>query len=324
MKPATSLLFVAAASLSAFSFQPARAENEKGEAFSDPKDAGVDYAIQGEYTGDNCAAQVIAMGGGKFHILGWSHGLPGQSPDAEKKIEVNAERTGDQTTAAFNENGWKGSLGNGKLTGTDTDGKTWELTRIVRQSPTLGEKPPADSIVLFDGTNADAWDGGKVDDRHFLEGGTKSKQKFQNFHLHVEFMTPFKPYARGQERGNSGVYLQDRYEIQVLDSFGTKGDAGDCGAVYGQYPPKLNMSFPPLTWQTYDVDFTAAKFDADGKRTDNARATIKQNGVLIQDNVAIKGSTGGGQKETPEPGPFQLQYHGNPVFFKNIWVVEKK
>jgi hypothetical protein len=178
--------------------------------------------------------------------------------------------------------------------------------------------------VLFDGSNADAWSNGHVDDRKLLAGGTKSNQKFGDFTLHVEFRTPFKPTARGQGRGNSGVYLQDRYEVQVLDSFGLKGENNECGGIYSKIKPRVNACFPPLSWQTYDIDFEAARFDADGKKTKNAVATVRHNGILIHDHVEIPGSTGGGQPEKAEPGPIQLQGHGNPVFFRNIWIVEKK
>ncbi len=312
--------FLACACLAALALPSPAAD--KQDAFLDPQNAGPDYPIQGEYAGDNCAAQVIALGDGHFHIVGWTHGLPGAAAEAERKVEVDAKRDGD--AVVFDGSGWKGAIAAGILTGTDKDGKKWELKRTVRESPTANAKPPAGATMLFDGTNADAWEGGRIDERHFLAGGTKSKAKFQNFSLHVEFFLPFKPFARGQERANSGVYLQDRYEIQVLDSFGLKSDAGDCAAVYSQHAPLVNACYPPLQWQTYDVEFTAAQFDADGKKIKNAVTTVKQNGVIIQEKQEIKGSTGGGQKETPEPGPFQLQAHGNPVYFKNIWVVEKK
>jgi hypothetical protein len=110
----------------------------------------------------------------------------------------------------------------------------------------------------------------------------------------------------------------------VLDSFGLKGEDNEAGGIYHTSKPKLNMCFPPLSWQTYDIDFEAARWDAEGKKTKNAVLTVKLNGVLVQDHVDVPQPTPGGAKETAEPGPIQLQGHGNPVFFRNIWVVEKK
>ncbi|HSI15376.1 MAG TPA: DUF1080 domain-containing protein [Chthoniobacter sp.] len=297
-------------------------EKAADETFIEPDKAGPDFTVQGEYTGEKCGAQVVALGGGQFHIVGWSKGLPGTTDEAVKKIEVDAQRAGDKVT--FDGNGWKGKIEAGQLTGTNDEGRTLELSHTVRESPTLGVKPPAGATVLFDGTNADAWEGGHVDERKLLGGGTKSKQKFGDFTLHVEFRTPFKPAARGQGRGNSGVYLQDRYEVQVLDSFGLNGENNECGGIYSKIKPRLNACFPPLSWQTYDIDFESARFDAEGKKTKNAIATIRHNGILIHDHVEIPGPTGGGQPEKAEPGPIQLQGHGNPVFFRNIWIVEKK
>jgi hypothetical protein len=180
-------------------------------------------------------------------------------------------------------------------------------------------------MVLFDGKNADAWKDGKVDERGFLRCGTTSKDLFKHYTLHLEFMLPFKPFARGQGRANSGVYHQDRYEVQVLDSFGLKGENNECGGIYTISSPKVNMCLPPLQWQTYDIDFTAAKFDAQGQRTAWARITVRHNGVLIQDNVELpRTTTSSGIKTiTDTPGPFQLQEHGNPVYYRNIWVLEK-
>jgi len=315
------LLLIAVLALP-FSLSTALAEEKStDQVFTDPDNAGPDFAIQGEYVGEKCGAQVIALGDGKFHIVGWSKGLPGAVEDAEKKVEVDAQRDGDKVV--FDGGGWKGKIESGQLVGTNDEGRTAELTHTVRESPTMGAKPPEGAVVLFDGTNADAWNGGHMDDRKLLAGGTKSKQKFGDFTLHVEFLIPFKPTARGQARGNSGVYLQDRYEIQVLDSFGLKGESNECGGIYSKIKPRVNACFPPLSWQTYDVEFEAARFDSDGKKIKNAITTVRQNGILIQDHVEIPGSTGGGQKETAEPGPIQLQGHGNPVFFRNVWIVPK-
>lgn len=290
--------------------------------FLEPADAGPDFAVQGEYVGEGCAAQVIALGEGKFHIVGWDKGLPGTVADFEKKVDVAAQREGEKVV--FNGNGWKGEIAGGQLQGTNDEGKAWTLKHTIRESPTLGAKPPTGATVLFDGTNADAWEGGKMDGRKLLAGGVKSKGKFGDCTLHVEFRTPFKPNARGQHRGNSGIYVQDRYECQVLDSFGLKGENNETGGIYSVVAPKLNACLPPLSWQTYDIEFQAAKFDG-GKKVKNAVLTVKLNGVLVQDRTEVpRTTTAAGSKEGPEPGPIQLQAHGNPVFYRNIWIVEKK
>ncbi len=133
----------------------------------------------------------------------------------------------------------------------------------------------------------------------------------------------YMPTATGQARGNSGVYLQNRYEVQILDSFGLEGLDDECGALYSKKAPRENSAYPPLTWQTYDIDFTAAKFEGD-KKVKNAVVTVRHNGNLIHENQEIDGETPGGDKEGASAGPIRLQDHGNPVVFKNIWVVEKK
>jgi hypothetical protein len=130
------------------------------------------------------------------------------------------------------------------------------------------------------------------------------------------------PTARDQARGNSGVYIQRRYEVQILDSFGLDGAFNEAGALYRQTPPDFNMAFPPLTWQTYDIWFTPPYFAADGKtKLANARITVLHNGVAVHWNREITAKTGGGQQEGPTALPIQLQDHGNPVVFRNIWIV---
>ena len=295
---------------------------EGGDTFTDPAAAGPDFAVQGEYAGKGSAAQVIALGDGKFHIVGWTPGLPGTVDEVEKKVEVDATRQGEKVV--FDSDGWKGEIAGDTLAGTNKDGQHYTLKKTERKSPTLGAKPPAGAIVLFDGKNADAWQGGKVTPEGFLAAGVKSKQEFGDCTLHVEFRTPFMPNARGQARGNSGVYLQDRFEVQVLDSFGLKGENNECGGIYTKHKPRINMCLPPLSWQTYDIDFTAARFDAEGKKISPAKITAKHNGVLIHDGAEVSGeTTAAGRKEGPTMGPIQLQNHGNPVVYRNIWIVAK-
>jgi hypothetical protein len=143
----------------------------------------------------------------------------------------------------------------------------------------------------------------------------------EDFRLHLEFRLPFMPYATGQGRGNSGVYIQRRYEVQILDSFGLEGVANECGGLYRQQPPDVNMCLPPLTWQTYDIWFTAARFDGEGNKTANARITVLHNGVPIHNDYEVVAKTGAGRPEAPEPMPILLQDHGNPVRFQNVWIV---
>jgi len=131
------------------------------------------------------------------------------------------------------------------------------------------------------------------------------------------------PYATGQARGNSGMYLGDQYECQILDSFGLEGEDNECGGIYKNSRPKLNMCLPPLSWQTYDVEFTCAKFDAEGKATAPGKVTMKHNGVVIHDALDLKTTPGGGRSDQ-KPGALFLQDHGDPVRFRNIWIVEKK
>ena len=186
-------------------------------------------------------------------------------------------------------------------------------------------KPPKGAIVLFDGTSVDAWEHkgqpGKMTDDGLLVQGTASKQRFQDHKLHIEFLLPFKPKARGQGRGNSGLYLQGRYEVQMLDSFGLSGEHNECGGIYSIRKPDQNMCYPPLQWQTYDVEFHAAKYDGD-KKVKNAWMSVKHNGVLIHDKVELpKSTTASPMREGSEAGYIYLQDHGNPVHYQNIWVV---
>lgn len=322
MKSHLLLSFVFVAGLAAAEPAGNAPAKPKAETFLDPAKAGADYADQGEYRNDWGGAQVIALGEGNFRMVTYRGGLPGSGWDGEFKQENQGKREGAIIVFTGPES-YRAELAGGKITINNASGGPYIMEKTERKSPTLGARPPSGAIVLFDGSNADAWVDGHLDERPLLAAGCKTKQSFGDFSAHFEFLLPFKPLGRGQDRGNSGIYFQDRYELQVLDSFGLKGENNECGGFYSQTKPSVNMCFPPLTWQTYDADFTAAQFDAAGKKTKNATVTVKHNGVTIHDRLELKSPTPGGKKEDASGGPLQLQGHGNPVFYRNIWVSPK-
>ncbi|RCS46280.1 DUF1080 domain-containing protein [Bremerella cremea] len=302
--------------------------------YTNPKEAGPDYALQGEYVGEvnvdgakvKYGVQVIALGKDKFQAVTYPGGLPGDGYSGGSSYDdlLKAEGTARNGKVEFKGEDFIATLGDGKIeVVADNGDEIGTFKKVERKSPTLGKKAPEDAVVLFDGTTADKFENGKIVQEDLLLADCYSKEKFGDHTMHLEFRTPFKPEARGQGRGNSGVYIQSRYECQVLDSFGLSGEDNECGGIYKVSQPKVNMCYPPLTWQTYDIDFTAAKYDAEGKKTDNARVTIKQNGVVIHEDLELPQETPGRHKESPEKDALYLQGHGNPVVFRNIWVVEK-
>ncbi len=302
---------------------------DKEQTFTDPEKAGTDFAYQGEFTGliqsagMNWGAQVIALGDGKFRSIGFPGGLPGdgyvvgeETKSCDAKLDGDVVRgEGDEYRLEITPKELRVFEKNGNMIGT--------LRKVHRESTTAGVKPPKDAVVLFDGTSADAFERGKLVDGKYLAADCETKEKFGDHKLHIEFLSPFKPHARGQERGNSGVYVQGRYEVQVLDSFGLSGENNECGGIYSIAKPKVNMCYPPLSWQTYDIDFTAARYNDKGEKVTPARITIRHNGVLIHENLELKNGTPGKDPEGNSDGVLYLQGHGNPVAYRNIWVVKK-
>lgn len=329
------------------------------KVWTDPNDPTLppDFRIQGEYSGtlsggEKVGAQVIALGGGAFQAVLLPGGLPGEGWDGANKSLLEGQMEGPKAvfktaegnrrylakpatefsaTRKFPPDGQKegsAEIAGETMTGR-LDGKTFSLRKIVRKSPTLGAKPPAGALVLFDGTNTNEFQGGRLDHTTgFLNTDGRdilTRRKFNAYTIHVEFMLPFRPDERGQGRGNSGFYQVDHYEVQVLDSFGLEGLDNECGGVYTKARPKVNMCLPPLVWQTYDADFTNAIQGPDGKKIRNAVLTLRHNGVVVHENLEISGPTGGHRRD-PEgtPGPIKFQGHGNPLQYRNIWIVEKK
>jgi len=305
----------------------------KGPKISEPSKVDKDYAIQGEYSGTLAAdgdkvklgVQVIAQGQGKFQAVVYDGGLPGDGWNKEKDLErINAAAQDGQVI--FKAKNGTGVLKAGKMNITDTDGQAvGTLTRVVRSSPTLGKKAPKGATVLFDGSNAKGWKNGRLTADKLLMEGTTSLETFKDHQLHIEFRLPYQPEDRGQGRGNSGIYVQGRYEVQMLDSFGLAGKQNECGGLYSVKDPDVNMCYPPLQWQTYDIEYTAARFDGQGKLTNNPRITVRHNGVVIHKDVELPGNrstTAAPSKPGPAAGPIFLQNHGCPMRYRNIWAVK--
>jgi hypothetical protein len=318
--------------LLAFASAQAADKNSPKPTWIDPEKAAKedpDFSIQGEYykKGVPFAAQVVALGDHKFtaYILG--DGLPGLGWNKQKTREAYELIPEADGFVSTKKEPFLITLQKGILTIKIDEDFTYSLPRIERESPTLGAKAPEGATVLFDGTSVEHWQNGKMQNGLLQATGTTSKPTFKSYKLHLEFRPPYKPFARGQGRGNSGVYFGGRWETQILDSFGLDGKMNECGGIYSIAEPRLNMCLPPLKWQTYDVDFTAAKFDAEGKMTDWPSMTVKLNGVLIHKNQKLnKDFTTASPKNGPlkdEARPVFLQSHGNPVVFQNIWVLPK-
>ncbi|CAN5257318.1 hypothetical protein BH23VER1_BH23VER1_08660 [soil metagenome] len=326
MKPLVPAIFLLLTSV-------AIADDGRTYATQEAAEAVPAFALQGEYVGGlstddgekkRVGVQVIALGDDQFRAVGYVGGLPGDGWDGEKPESVEAKADGGKVVFAQPDRDLRGILSAEGLA-VDSDGEALgTLPKVERESPTLGKAAPDGALVLFDGSGTEAWNGGALTEDGHLKQGATSKETFGDHSVHLEFRTPFQPKARGQGRGNSGVYLQGRHEVQVLDSFGLAGENNECGGIYSVAAPKVNMCFPPLAWQTYDIDFTAAKYDADGKKSADARMTVRHNGVVIHDEVEVPGATTAApESEEATDGPLFLQDHGNPVAFRNIWVVRK-
>ncbi|MEM6469233.1 MAG: DUF1080 domain-containing protein, partial [Planctomycetota bacterium] len=309
----------------------------KGPVVTDPSKAGIDFHIQGEYSGhlgegedkEKFGIQVIALGKGNFRVVGYHGGLPGDGWNGEDPVRVEGEfRIDDDGTLKLKDHHGVGVIKDGFLTcDLGEDGEVdGVLPRVTRKSPTLGAEPPEGAVVLYAGPDdASNWKGGRADEEGLLMEGVTSKETFGSHRLHVEFRLPFMPEARGQARGNSGCYVQGRYEVQMLDSFGLEGKMNECGGVYSVSGVETNMCFPPLSWQTYDIDYTAAKYQG-GKLVANPRMTVRHNGVVIHDDLELPGernTTAAPVKAGESDGPVFLQNHKNPVRYRNVWVLEK-
>lgn len=203
------------------------------------------------------------------------------------------------------------------------------------RGPDLPALPPEGARVLLAGKSLGAWthrgssepakwkSAGDAVEVVAGTGDLVTREALGDGLYHVEFMTPAMPDATGQARGNSGVYLAGRYEVQVLDSYGLELGLGDCGSIYGKHVAAVNASRPPERWQTYDIEFTAPRFDAGGAKTASARLTVWHNGRLVHDDVEVDAPTAAGDGTEAATGPLLLQDHGNPVRYRNVWFVPR-
>jgi len=269
-------------------------------------------------------ARVVAWGHGTYKV--YVRQSLGEGKVA--KAELDGKLGGDALRFNGKADGtvWDLSYTGGAIHGTvGKDGKV-ELTPVVRQSPTLGAKPPAGAIVLLDGKSFDeVTKSGQQEWKLVPDGGIQvpkrgmnSKRQFNgNIKLHVEFNLPLMPEARDQARSNSGVYLPNGDEVQVLDSFGSPSyKGGGCGGLYAYKDPDAFDQFslaslPPLQWQTYDIEYHVQKKDS--KPTGKPRVTVLHNGIKIHDNAELRYDA--------RIGGLHFQDHGNAVQFRNIWVV---
>jgi hypothetical protein len=208
----------------------------------------------------------------------------------------------------------------------------WQVPPVVDPGPVGG--PPSDALVLFDGKDMSQWNNAgrwKVEDGHVVSGGNdiQTKQQFGDCQLHVEWATPAEVRGHGQGRGNSGVFMMGRYEVQVLDCYQNETyPDGQTAAIYKQHPPLVNVCRKPGEWQTYDIIWEAPRFDTAGKLLKPACVTVLQNGVVVQNHFQLQGVTAWDQRPSysdhSSKGPIGLQFHGNPVRYRNIWVRELK
>jgi hypothetical protein len=211
-------------------------------------------------------------------------------------------------------------------------GIKWAEPQVVDPGPPGG--PPSDAVVLFDGTDMSAWKGADrwtVKDGYVVAGpgAVRSIPEFGDCQLHVEWASAEEITGSGQGRSNSGVFLMGTYEVQVLDSYENQTYFdGQCGAIYKQHPPLVNACRKPGQWQTFDIIWKAPRFDENGQLTSPAFITVLHNGVVVQNHFELLGDTPYDRppryQAHADKGPIRLQYHGNPVRFRNIWVRELK
>ena len=296
-----------------------------------------DAKVQGLYEGSckdakgeyKLEARVVAQGNGVYKVFIRQTLADGKVAKADGDAKTADEKV--TFSAKAGEAEWSGTIADGAMAGNCGEGCKLELKRVERKSPTLGKKPPEGALVLLDGKNFDGltkrknkdgsedpWPQAAEDSSiQVAKGGMNSKQALDgSFNYHVEFLLPLMPDKHSQGRGNSGVYLPNGDEIQVLDSFGdTTYLGGGCGGVYKYKDPDAFdvfslASLPPLEWQTYDIEYRVEK--QDGKLVGKPKVTLYHNGIKIHDNFELQ--------KNAKSGTLHWQDHGCAVRYRNIWV----
>lgn len=277
---------------------------------------------------------VVPDGKDRYRVV-FKTGVPGHPGKVSRLLLKGMLKDG---AIEINDSGagirWTGKVANGKAVAESEKGDKYEAEFIIKKSPTLGAPPPEGAIVLLkypcenpplDEWTNKTWKSLPDGSMEVGKGDTKTVRSFGDIKLHLEFRCCYDPISLGQGRSNSGVYIQDRYEVQVLDSYGLRSKDNDCGGIYKVAAPRVNACYPPLSWQTYDITFRAPRFDAQGKVIKQPVITVLHNGEVIHENLTIPGPTGGAAGSDAVPkAPLRLQDHGNPVRYRNIWVVELK
>lgn len=326
------ILFPIAAIAGSLVWGVVHAENgPRGPVHLEPPKNDLSYLLMGEFAGEVTAGdgktetiglQIRPLGKGEFEAISYVGGLPGQENHKPEATPMIGRLSGDFLVLSGGP--WAVFADQDHCTLISRSGdKVGKLDRVVRRSPTLAAKAPEGAIILFDGSDTDQFVNGQMTEDGLLIEGTDFKPMHQDFDLHLEYRLPYMPEARDQGRGNSGVYIQGRYECQILDSFGVTPVFNGAGSLYRYRAPAMNMSLPPLVWQTYDIRFTAPRWAADGTKIRNARITSWLNGEIVQNDVELENKTGAGQEETPTLLPTKLQNHTDPIRFRNIWIIDR-
>lgn len=293
---------------------------------SGPSQARTDFEIQGEYVGklrsaagaeSDIAAQIVAERDGIFRVVFFPGGLPGAGWTGAGKSEAEAEMSGGFARLIGE---YTGTIDGDSLNAAKSPDATFALAKRERISPTMGLKPPPEATILFDGSSIVAWTNASMDSAgNFapLEREATTLKRFSDFSLHLEYRVPFLPHLVGQSRANSGLRLiTDKVifaEMQILDSFGGEPGTEDCGGIEGRFPPLVMAAFPPMAWQTLDVQMTSPP-PTDTTDVGGAKLTIWHNGIMIHPGRKMDywGSW----------VTIGLQNLSAPGAFRNIWVVE--